>query len=222
MAASSSRTLRLTRGAAGQTRDSGLSAKTRCHSNAGCTRCRTPATRRGSHVLALLLPCDLGPSGERGSCLLGRTVIETVPVDETVVLAAGTEGNPCSFDVRFDNHGTFRFATFLDSSGTPVRKIALSLHFEEIFSANGNATAPGEDAPSRDEGPRDAAKRQGAWRGGVAHHIGIVARSAKRCGGPETRTGRVSISCLRRTTSTPSRRRRVARVSPLDPREVPA
>ena len=66
-------------------------------------------------------------------------VTETVPIDETFVLPAGTEGNPCSFDLVYDNQGTFLFTTHFDSAGTPVRIFARSISgpFVETYSANG-------------------------------------------------------------------------------------
>jgi hypothetical protein len=64
---------------------------------------------------------------------------ETEITDETFVLPAGTEGNPCSFDLTYHNQGTFIFTTHFDSAGTPVRIFARSSpgHFLETYSANG-------------------------------------------------------------------------------------
>ena len=66
-------------------------------------------------------------------------VTETEITDETFVLPAGTEGNPCSFDLTYHNQGTFIFTTHFDSAGAPVRIFARSSpgHFLETYSANG-------------------------------------------------------------------------------------
>ena len=66
-------------------------------------------------------------------------VTETEITDETFVLPAGTEGNPCSFDLTYHNQGTFIFTTHFDSAGAPVRILARSSpgHFLETYSANG-------------------------------------------------------------------------------------
>ena len=66
-------------------------------------------------------------------------VTETEITDETSFLPAGTEGNPCSFDLTYRNQGTFIFTTHFDSAGTPVRITARSSpgHFLETYSANG-------------------------------------------------------------------------------------
>ena len=66
-------------------------------------------------------------------------VTETMPIDETFVLPAGTEGNPCSFDLTYHNEGTFILTTHFDSAGNPVRIFARSSpgHFLETYVANG-------------------------------------------------------------------------------------
>jgi len=66
-------------------------------------------------------------------------VTETMPIDETFLLPAGTEGNPCSFDLTYHNQGTFLLTTHFDSAGAPVRVFARSSpgHFLETYSANG-------------------------------------------------------------------------------------
>jgi hypothetical protein len=64
---------------------------------------------------------------------------ESLVVDDTYVYAAGTDGNPCPFQVTYHNEGTFLITTHLDSSGEVVRQFARGIDFLETYSASGKS-----------------------------------------------------------------------------------
>ena len=116
----------------------------------------------------------LGLALSASPALADPPVVESIPVDETLVLPAGTDGNPCAFDVTFDNHGTLRFKTFFDSSGTPIRQIVLSVGFEEKFSANGNEISSISPATAHVDLATNIAVATGNQRHFIVPGVGIV------------------------------------------------
>ena len=64
---------------------------------------------------------------------------EPITFDDTFVYAAGTDENPCPFELTYHNEGTYLVTTHLDSSGIAVRQFARGIDFLETYSANGKA-----------------------------------------------------------------------------------
>jgi hypothetical protein len=64
---------------------------------------------------------------------------EAISFDETFVYAAGSDENPCAFELTYHNEGTYLVTTHVDSSGAPVRQFARGIDFLETYSANGKA-----------------------------------------------------------------------------------
>jgi hypothetical protein len=88
-------------------------------------------------VRAILLLAAIALASSAAAAFAAPPVTETIPIDFTIVLPAGSEDNPCPFDVTFHNQGTVLLTTYLDSTGTPVRQLVRSGHFLETYSANG-------------------------------------------------------------------------------------
>lgn len=109
-------------------------------------------------------------------------VTETMPIDETFVLPAGTEGNPCSFDLVYDNQGTFLFTTHFDSAGTPVRIFARSISgpFVETYSANGKEISARSTAVAHLDLATSTLVGTGNQRHFIVPGVGIVFAQAGR------------------------------------------
>jgi hypothetical protein len=109
-------------------------------------------------------------------------VTETETIDETFVLPAGTEGNPCSFDLTYRNQGTFIFTTHFDSAGVPVRIFARSSpgHFRETYSANGKEVSARSTAVGHVDLATGTLVGTGNQRHFIVPGVGIVFAQAGR------------------------------------------
>ena len=109
-------------------------------------------------------------------------VTETMPIDETFVLPAGTEGNPCSFDLTYHNEGTFILTTHFDSAGNPVRIFARSSpgHFLETYVANGKQITARSTAAAHLDLATNTLVGTGNQRHFIVPGVGIVFAQAGR------------------------------------------
>lgn len=109
-------------------------------------------------------------------------VTETDVIDETFLLPAGTEGNPCSFDLIYHNQGTFIFTTHLDGAGVPVRIFARSSpgHFLETYSANGKQISARSTAVAHLDLATNMLVGTGNQRHFIVPGVGIVFAQAGR------------------------------------------
>jgi hypothetical protein len=107
---------------------------------------------------------------------------DTEVIDETFVLAAGTEGNPCPFDLTYHNQGTFHFTTYYDASGNPVRVFARSSPggFLETYSANGKEISARSTAVAHLDLATNTLVGTGNQRHFIVPGVGIVYAQAGR------------------------------------------
>lgn len=107
---------------------------------------------------------------------------ETMVTDETFVLGAGTEENPCPFDLTYHNQGTFYITTYFDRSGTPVRVGAHSRAggFLETYSANGKELSARSTAVGHIDLATSTLVGTGNQRHFIVPGVGIVYAQAGR------------------------------------------
>lgn len=125
-------------------------------------------------------------------------VTETEITDETSFLPAGTEGNPCSFDLTYHNQGTFIFTTYFDSGGAPVRITARSSpgHFLETYSANGKEISARSTAVGHVDLATGTLFGTGNQRHFIVPGVGIVLAQAGRFVISFPDGGNISVSGL--------------------------
>ncbi|MGH3036792.1 MAG: hypothetical protein ACRDMU_06375 [Gaiellaceae bacterium] len=109
-------------------------------------------------------------------------VTETEVMDETFLLPAGTEGNPCPFDLTYHNQGTFIYTTHFDSAGNAVRLTARSSpgHFLETYSANGKEISARSTAIGHLDFATSTLVGTGNQRHFIVPGVGIVFAQAGR------------------------------------------
>ena len=105
---------------------------------------------------------------------------ETMRVDETFVLPAGTAENPCTFDVTYRNTGTFVITTHFDAEGNEVRMFARGSDFLEEYSANGNELSSRSPASVHFDSATGVLVGTGNQRHFVVPGLGLVYAQAGR------------------------------------------
>jgi hypothetical protein len=107
-------------------------------------------------------------------------VSETIAFDDTVTYAAGSDQNPCPFDVEFRNQGAMIVTTYFDASGAPVRQLARGSHIVETFSANRKSISSHSPSVGHVELTANVAVITGNQRHFIVPSVGIVYARAGR------------------------------------------
>src|SRR4051794_35947407 len=105
---------------------------------------------------------------------------EPITFDDTFVYAPGTDENPCSFELTYQNEGTYLVTTHVDSSGVAVRQFARGIDFLETYSANGKAISSRTPASVHFDVATNTFVGTGNQRHFIVPGVGIIYAQAGR------------------------------------------